>query len=411
MNIIELLRGFVRTFARQRIRALLTLLGIVIATGSVVMLTGLLQSAREALMQLSQNVNESDTIRINRAAPPREQREKTTRPLSQRDGDALARLASLAGVEVTPEARLITRAHYKGKQKRVRVMGVDTRARTMYRLQVERGRFIDDDDLQRANRIAVIGHEVYTELLKKMPEPLGEQIRVDKEVWTIVGVLAHKPYSGHGTGTWMWDRRIVVPRTAFDASYSPDHRVQALFLKLAPGRSTASYIDSASKVAEALLLFRHFGVKNFKMDDRKGRQQEESILTIIQILLVATVLMSLFVGGINIMNIMLVTVTERTREIGIRRAVGASQRAIVAQFLFESSAMAAIGGFIGVVGGILANWLVGLLLASMFGSWNFHVQPWAIGMSMGLAVVTGIVFGLFPALRAARLDPVDALRS
>jgi len=147
MNIKELLRGFVRTFARQRIRALLTLLGIVIATGSVVMLTGLLQSAREALMQLSQNVNESDTIRINRAAPPREQREKTTRPLSQRDGDALARLASLAGVEVTPEARLITRAHYKGKQKRVRVMGVDTRARTMYRMQVERGRFIDDDDL------------------------------------------------------------------------------------------------------------------------------------------------------------------------------------------------------------------------------------------------------------------------
>ena len=409
MSLVELIRSFVRTFARQRIRALLTLLGIMIGTGAVVMLSGLLESAQEALMQMSQSVNESDTLRIHTAEPPSTQRNRTTRPLSRRDGDALGELAGLDSIEVTPESRKETRAYFATKEKRVRLVGVDERALDMYRLKMVKGRFVDPDDLQTGRRVAVIGYEVFTELFGDV-EPLGQRLRMEGEIWTIVGVLAHKPYSGHGTGTWMWDRRVVVPRTAFDASYSPEHKVHAIFLKLAPRQANEARVQLAGELAEALLLRLHLGVKNFKLDERTGAKQEQSIMLVIRILLVATVMMSLLVGGINIMNIMLVTVTERTREIGIRRAVGASPRAIVWQFLFESAAISSVGGILGVLGGITANWLVGRLLASMFGTWNFHLQAWAIVLSLSLAALTGVVFGLFPALRAARLNPVDALR-
>lgn len=389
---------------------MLTLLGIVIGTGAVVMLTGLLKSAEESLLRLSQGINETDTIRFHRAEPPSEQRDKTTRPLSRRDGDAVAQLAALEGVEITPESRLITLAKFEGGEKRVRLMGVDQRALTMYRLKLAEGRFIDDHDLRSGERVAVVGHEVYTELLKKRGGGLGSRVHIDGESWTVVGLLAHKPYSGHGTGTWMWDRRIIAPRTAFDASYSPSHKVHSLFIRMPGDRSSAAYIKAAGFLAEALILRLHLGVKNFKLDERRGAKQERSIIAIIQVMLVATVLMSLLVGGINIMNIMLVTVTERTKEIGIRRAVGASRRAILTQFLFESAAISLVGGLIGVLGGIALNWLVGRILASMFGQWGFHLELWAVAMSMGLALITGIIFGLFPAFRAARLDPVEALR-
>ena len=411
MSVFELFRSFTRTFARQRIRALLTLLGIVIGTGSVVMLTGLLKSAEEAMLRLSQSVNETDTIRFVTDEPPSDQRDRTTRPLSRRDGSAVEQLAMLDGVQMTPESRLITQARFEGREKRVRLMGVDQRALDMYRLELLKGRFIDEQDLAGGRRVAVVGYEVYTELFKKSKNTLGAQLHVDKESWTIVGVLAHKPYSGHGTGTWMWDRRVIAPRTAFDASYSPAHKVHSIFLKLPQDRSSSAFVKAAGILAESLILRLHLGVKNFKLDERQGAKQERSIIAVIQILLVATVMMSLLVGGINIMNIMLVTVTERTREIGIRRAVGASQRAIMLQFLFESAAVSSVGGLLGISGGIVMNWLVGLGLASMFGRWTFHLEPWAIAMSMGLAVTTGVVFGLFPAMRAARLDPVEALRS
>ncbi|MCA9549155.1 MAG: ABC transporter permease [Myxococcales bacterium] len=411
MSITELFRSFLRTFLAQRARAFLTLLGIMIGTGSIVMLAGLLESGKEALVRLNQGVNEKDTLRFHIDEPPQDQRDKATRPLSRRDGDALATAPLLGGVSVLAEGRRESKATYQGKEKRVRLMGVLPEAREMYRLEVARGRFIDDDDIRDGRRVAVIGHEVFTELFADIPEPLGAVLPIDGESFTVVGVMAHKPVSGHGTGTWMWDRRVVTARTAFDASFSPEHEAHGLFLKVEEQNPSEHRMDTVAKVAESLLLRLHLGVKNFSLDDRQGEQQERTILAVIQILLLATVVMSLFVGGINIMNIMLVTVTERTREIGVRRAVGASPRAIWGQFLFEAAAVSSVGGVLGVIGGVLFSWLVGLALASLFGAWNFRVEAWSILLGLLLAMGTGVVFGLFPALRASRLDPVEALRA
>jgi putative ABC transport system permease protein len=153
-------------------------------------------------------------------------------------------------------------------------------------------------------------------------------------------------------------------------------------------------------------------VKNFEIEsDARGEDQEELILKIIEVLLFGTGVIALFVGGINIMNIMLVTVTERTKEIGIRRAVGATPAEIARQFVLEAAVLAGAGGILGVVGGIAMTGALSLILTHVLAPWRFVVEPWAIALALGMATSTGIAFGLFPALRAARLDPVAALRS
>jgi len=160
-----------------------------------------------------------------------------------------------------------------------------------------------------------------------------------------------------------------------------------------------------------VLLQRHYDVENFRIDgDKDGKQQADVIFLVINVLMLCTAALSLFVGGINIMNIMLVTVTERTREIGIRRALGATRGDILRQFLLESAIIAGLGGLIGVVGGMFLIWLISKILTAALGQWTAHYQTWAIVLGMASSALTGIVFGLYPAWRAARLDPVEALR-
>jgi putative ABC transport system permease protein len=410
MRWIDQLRGIRHTFSMNKGRAALTLSGIVIGTGSIVMLAGLLEGAEEALVQMNHGINDADTIRIKKDEAPRSQWEKASRELSRADAAALDDSPQLQQVDVAIESRLETKAYWEGRQKRVRLIGGGPHTLELFRLKVARGRFIDQRDVLEGTRVAVIGHEVWTQLLSSDPSVLGKQLRVDQYIFTIVGILEHKPSMGAGDGTWMWDRRVVVPQTAFDAAIDPSHNIFAIFLRARTATPTEKWLNTIGVVAEKVLLRRHHGVKNFELDDRKGEKQEKLIVTIIQILLIGTGLMSLFVGGINIMNIMLVTVTERTREIGIRRAIGASPRAIWMQFLLEAVAVSMTGGIAGVVGGVAVTWGLAQLLAHAFGAWSFHVEVWSILLGLGLALITGVVFGLFPALRASRLDPVEALR-
>jgi putative ABC transport system permease protein len=224
-------------------------------------------------------------------------------------------------------------------------------------------------------------------------------------------VLKDKPFVGGEMGTWMWNRRVIVPNTTFDSLYSTTHAVGAIFVRAGASGSVGDKILAVKNVVESTLLRRHLGVKNFRVDGGEGeRSQMNIILMVIKVLLLGTGILSLFVGGINIMNIMLVTVTERTREIGIRRAVGATPTAVMMQFLLEAAFIALTGGVIGVLGGIGLTWLTAFALTHAFGAWPMHIEPWAVTLGLMLSALTGVVFGLFPAWRAARLDPVEALR-
>jgi putative ABC transport system permease protein len=216
---------------------------------------------------------------------------------------------------------------------------------------------------------------------------------------------------GSTNGPWMWNNKILVPRTTYDATFFNQHQVDRVFVRVGGMGALDLRLAAGRDAIDSTLTRSHYGVHNFKVDRRaKDKAQEQLIFGVIKILLLGTGLLSLFVGGINIMNIMLVTVTERTREIGVRRAIGANPMSIMMQFLLESGLIALIGGIIGVIGGLGLAELTSILLTKMLGSWNMHVEPWSIALGLGLSLSTGVIFGIFPAWRAAQLDPVEALR-
>jgi putative ABC transport system permease protein len=412
MRIADQLRSVRHTFSTNRVRAALTLLGIMIGSGSIVMLAGLLRGGREALLRSSQRANGADLIQVRRDEPPADQIARTQRQLDRLDEEAVQHSPALSGVHAATEAWREGRALWSGRKKRVRLVAAGPPALSLYNLEVQRGRFLTADDLAERRHACVVGQEVWRELLEERADLEGVVITVEGQEWTVVGVLANKPLiAGGGDGTWMWNRKVLVPETTYDAMYSPSHKVGRLFVQVGEGEGLAARLRAADAIVRSTLLRRHYGVRNFKVEGEEGgAKQDQLILGIIEMLLLGTGLLSLFVGGINIMNIMLVTVTERTREIGIRRAVGAPPSAILGQFLLEASFIALTGGLIGVAGGVGATAAAAYGLGRLLGGWNMHVEPWSIALGLSLSLLVGVAFGLFPAVRASRLNPVDALR-
>jgi putative ABC transport system permease protein len=283
----------------------------------------------------------------------------------------------------------------------------------LYHLRLARGRFFADDERRQRRPVAVVGHKVWEDLLESSESMDGLEVKTEGQRFTVIGVLAHKPSFGRD-GPWQWDSRVLIPDATFAVvvppSQGPRRGLGKIFVRLSDLRYLADRITEVRGVVRATLLRRHYDVENFEVQNHQDDGKEELILGIISLLVLATAVISLAVGGINVMNIMLVSVTERTREIGIRRAVGAPKTRIMSQFLAESTVTAGLGGVLGVGGGVGFTWIASLILDKLTGGWTFHVVSWAPPLAMGAALFTGMAFGLYPAWRAARLDPVEALR-
>jgi len=415
MRFVDLLRS-VQFISGGRLRALLTLLGVMIGSGSIVVLASLLRSGEEALLRTSQEATERDLVQVRRDKANARDRERTQRPLSRDDARALRSSGGIRGFEAESESTRSSEARVDGKKKRVTMVSATPAARALYRLEVERGRFLGEGDLEVRARVCVLGHEVWQKLFgdrEGLAGPDGDLPRVELEghTWAVIGVLVDRPILGSTDGTQIWNRKVLVPETTYDALLSPDHAVDRIYVRRSASAELTTPLSTLREIISSTLLRRHLGVKNFKLEDDESTSQDRLILQVVELLLLGTGLVALVVGGINIMNIMLVTVTERTREIGIRRAIGASRRTILAQFLLEASFVSSIGGALGVLGGIGVSWLVAQALTLVVGRWDHHVELWAVGLGLGLALVTGVVFGFYPAWRAARLDPIEALRT
>jgi len=412
VRFVDQIRSVRHTFESNRGRVALTLLGIMIGAGSIVLLASLLSGGQEALMAANQGATDANLVRVDPDEPATKDLQKTRRELNQGDAETLDASPVLSDVQVTSERGKWTKA-IRGKQKKnISLDATAPIALTLYKLEVGKGRFLTDDDLRERRRVAVVGINVWNELLQHPDSLANATVTVDNVEWSVVGVLKNKASMGPSTqGPWLWNNKILVPRTTYDATFYNQHQVDRVFVRIGGVGPLAARLAAGRDNIESTLLRRHYGVQNFKVDRRaKDKAQEELIFTVIKILLLGTGLLSLFVGGINIMNIMLVTVTERTREIGVRRAIGANPTSIMMQFLLESGLIALAGGIIGVLGGLTLAWLTAALLTKMLGNWNLHVEAWSIALGLGLSVTTGVIFGLFPAWRAAKLDPVEALR-
>ncbi|MDB4941334.1 MAG: hypothetical protein JWP97_868 [Labilithrix sp.] len=392
----------------HRVRASLTVLGVVIGTASIVLLASMLYGGKHTLVAANQSVSDDDIIRVGTDAPPPAQKDKTTRPLSRADADALERDLALGGAKVAAESSFDAWARARGERKRVAVVSTGSGTMSLYRLRVASGRALDDDDRAEGRRVCVIGHEVKEDLFPGK-DARGERLEIDGELFAVVGVLEEKPMIGSTTSTYRWDRKVMIPQRTYDSLYAPSHEVKRIFVR--PAGGTAEDRRPARASIERVLLARHLGVKNFDVEKADRNGTEQLIMMVIQILVLGTGALAVFASGINIMNVMLVTVSERTREIGLRRALGATQRAILVQFVLEATALSAAGALAGSMVGSALSFAVALWARATLGSWDFALPAWSFALGITLSLLTGLGFGLLPAWRASRIAPIDALRS
>lgn len=399
----EMLRSL-RSLLAAPGRLALTLLGVAIGSATIVLVMGLSEGGREALVRANQGVTGSNLVVVSTKRLPARERVRGLPELSRADGRALSLTHMLSGHRVHADSGHNARAYYRGRDKRVRVVSGNPAMLDLYRIHVERGRFLVPSDIDGRRRVCIVGHEIYAELLHRHSLGKDLALEIGGTRWQVVGVLQKKPMVGSTTSTRIWDRKVVVPATSFDLRYAPDHDADRLILDRAQAP-----LQAVRTTVTAILDRRHAGAGNYKLDDPNGQKQEQLILGVVEILLVGTGALSLFVGGINVMNVMLVRVTERTREIGLRRALGATKRSVIGLFLFESVLLSAVGGLGGVAAGAGVLGLGTLALDRALGGFPLLIPPLSLVLGAGLSLVVGVVFGALPAWRAAGLDPVEAL--
>jgi putative ABC transport system permease protein len=403
------LRAALDLFRTQKVRFLLTVSGIVVGVASLVVMASLLEIGGRTLARASGQATGDDVITVSDDWDAVINNPDAKR-IGRDDRDALEGSTLLpGGTTVTATYGMVNhKATHEGKPFDAFVIGVGPEAFGVYELELAGGRAFVASEYEGARRVAIVGSKVHDGAVSP-----GDTIRVEGSPFTVVGVMKEKPEMGPG-GPWSWNNRILLPTRTYNLSFDPSQRPSNIVVKVTPPDSyegmLKDYVLDVRDVVSTILM-RGRTTKTFELggvEDNSGT--EALVFTTIHALLYLTTLFSMLVGAINIMNIMLVTVTERTREIGVRRALGATRNDIVGQFLAETIAVTLVGAVVGLVLAMLLLALATVGLDHWVGDWPFHVEAWSIGAALALSSVIGVGFGLYPAWIASRLDPVEALR-
>lgn len=404
MDWMESTNMAVKTLTSNKLRTGLTMLGMIIGNASVIAMIGIGQGAQKLASEQFESLGPNVLFVTPGSQGARQRTTFLPRNLVWDDAKAIAdEVPSVSGV--APQRQSQISLTYGGKNRSTLVMGTTPSYLTVRDFDVAKGRFITDVDLERNTRIAVLGADVATQFFEDK-DPIGERIRIRNTSFEVVGVLQAK---GSFLGSNQ-DDVVYVPLTTTAT--------------LLTGRTSPFGLDltfiSISAIDEANIPAAEFQITNLLRrrhkiinEDDFTVQSQKDILRIVgtitgglTALLAAIAAVSLLVGGIGIMNIMLVSVSERTQEIGLRKAIGASEQDILTQFIIEAVMLSAAGGVLGTGVGI-----TGILLVASFSPLQAVVSPIAISLAVTVSGTIGLVFGVVPARQAARLDPIVALRS
>jgi putative ABC transport system permease protein len=408
MSLIEALRAALSAIAANAMRSILTMLGIIIGVAAVIAMVAIGSGAREKVIGQIKSLGANlvvvqagnvtfGGVRLGAGASS-----------TLTDEDARAILREVEGVTASaPFIRGTAQTVYGGTNWATSVNAVDLDFFVAREWEIDTGRLFDPEEIRRGEIVVVLGKTVATSLFAE-EDPVGATIRVRNVPFRVIGVMASKGQSAFGQDQ---DDVIFVPletgrRRVIGRNYARDRSVAQIFVKF----ESEEAIERGIEEMRALLRQRHRLTADAE-DDFSLRNLTEIANTatasarVLSLLLAAVAGVSLLVGGIGIMNIMLVSVTERTREIGLRLAVGARPRDVLRQFLIEATALSTIGGAIGVVLGVGAA----LMIARAAG-WPSLVSFEAIAIAVGVSGLIGVFFGFYPARRAAKLDPIEALR-
>ena len=391
--------------ARNKLRSALTALGIIIGVGSLIALLGVGHGARaeveKQVASLGENVIQVSAGSISKSAVKLGLGSSVS--LTVEDADAIEEEVPDA-VAVSPEVKIKTQVISGNRNWSTEIYGDSPDYFTIRQWDTSDGEIFTEQDVRGAAKVAVIGDEAVEELFAEDEDPIGEIIRIRNVPFKVVGVLVPKGASASGSDQ---DDSIIVPyTTAIRHLIGKQTGLRRIYVQAA----NLEVLPIVEKKVIELLRQRHH-IEAGSDDDFKVRSQLEiaesatAMARTMTILLSLIASVSLVVGGIGIMNIMLVSVTERTREIGIRMAIGAHRRDIMRQFLIEAVTLSALGGVIGIA---LGSGTAELL--SALAQWPTLISPDAVLIAFVFSAVVGIFFGFYPARKASRLDPIEALR-
>jgi len=404
MDLLESARMAVATLTANKLRSALTMLGIIIGNASVIAMIGIGEAGQrfvtEQLASLGPNVlfvipGNPDALRISRESP---------RTLVLEDAQAIA--AQVPSVDyVAAELNSRQRVVHGNRDSNLNIIGTEPSFLKVRSFDVDRGRFFSPLDLNRSNQVAVLGSETAIQFFGSQ-NPIGKSVRIKNSTFEVIGVLESK---GSGPGI-NYDEAVLVPITTMAnriVGRTSPYGTEVTYISMS-AQSDDSVRAAEFQVANLLRLRHKITVEDdFTIRTQKDLMEiADTVTGALTIMLTAIAGISLLVGGIGIMNIMLVSVTERTQEIGLRKAIGASQTDILVQFLIEAVILSAAGGVLGITLGVSGTMVIGFVTPL-----ESAIPVGAVVTAFTVSGAIGLGFGVLPARRAAQLDPIVALRS
>jgi putative ABC transport system permease protein len=412
---MKMRRVFLETFtslSANKLRTGLTILGIVIGVAAVIAMLSIGQGAQNSITSSINSIG-TNLLFVSSGAQVRffggGNNVRNIRPLTMADADALMDPYQAPSIQaVAPVLQGSTNVSANGQTTDTSVYGVTTAYFPMRNEKVAEGSFFNDQQVNVRSRVVIIGPDLATTLFGGTSNLVGQELRVNGQTFTIIGVLESKG----GTSMGSADNQIIIPlTTARDRVIKrTGTTVDMIYVQ---ATSTDTVTEANTQISQILRLRHHVveGKEDFSVFNQQDLLDTASSITgILTAFLGGIAAISLLVGGIGIMNIMLVSVAERTREIGLRKALGARNRDIMTQFLVESSILSLLGGIIGIILGWLISLLIGQIASAGGTSLNPAVSLNAVLLATLFSAAVGLFFGIYPARRASRLEPVEALR-
>ncbi|UCE58509.1 MAG: ABC transporter permease [Phycisphaerales bacterium] len=391
----------IRGLQQNLLRSLLATLGVIIGVGAVVSAVSILEGAQRDILERFETLGADQVIVFN-GTDRRSGRGTATNSLLPEDADRIAQEGEDLILATTPQSNDAAQIKYFQRNTPATVLGTTESYTALNHYHPAQGRFITREDVRGSSMVCVLGHKVAEDLFGAR-SPVGKTVKINGKSFIVVGVMEEKGVLGF----FEVDKQVVIPLTTAMGRMFGKRYLTMLVVQCVDSQHVPACIEKVKKTLRASHRIRAGEEDDFTVFTQdQFKQQLGQVTMIFAVVLYSIAGISLVVGAIGIMNIMLVSVTERTREIGVRIAVGARRMDILKQFLTEASVISLLGGSLGVVCG----WAIANFLGEYTQVLQTYTPPASIIAALVMAVVVGLISGMYPAVRAARLDPVESLR-